>query len=81
MTNMLSSLKNKSDAAAKCSTNEAMASLTDVAEAFDRKQHKNLVRKTRQLVLGGCGLELSFDYLNSPEQFFTMDNKSSRNDR
>ena len=50
----------------------------DFAKAFDRVPHYELLLKAGQIGIGGCLLEVLYDYLNGREQFVRVDNMKSK---
>ena len=77
-TNMLSFLKEIYEALDNDSNAEIVAVYTDFAKAFDKVPHFDLLKKVALIGIGGCMLEVLYDYLKNRKQFVRVDNISSK---
>ena len=77
-TNMLLFLKKIHEALDKNVQSEVVVFYTDFAKAFDRVPHYELLLKAGQIGIGGCLLEVLYDYLNGREQFVRVENIKSK---
>ena len=73
-TNLLLFLKKMHDALDKNVQKEVVVFYADFAKTFDRVPHYELLLKAGQIGIGGCLLEVLYDYLNGREQFVRVDN-------
>ena len=78
LTNMLSFLKEIYEALDNDSNAEIVAVYTDFAKAFDKVPHFDLLKKVALIGIGGCMLEVLYDYLKNRKQFVRVDNISSK---
>ena len=77
-TNMLLFLKKIHEALDKNVQSEVVVFYTDFAKAFNCVPHYELLIKAGQIDIGGCLLEVLYDYLNGREQFVRVDNIKSK---
>ena len=77
-TNMLLFLKKIHKALDKNVQSEVVVFYTDFAKAFDRVLHYELLLKAGQISIGGCLLEVLYDYYNGREQIVRVDNIKSK---
>ena len=77
-TNMLSFLQKFYEAMDKNTSDKIVTFYSDFSKSFDKVPHKELLIKVSQIGVGGCFLEVLFDYLHNRRQFVRSDNTSSR---
>ena len=78
-TKMLSFPQKIYEAMDKNTSDNIVTFCSDFSKAFDKVPHKELLIKVGKIGVGGCFLEVLFDYLHNRRQFARDDNTSSRN--
>ena len=74
---MLSFLQRVYKALDKDSSSEIIAFYTYFSQAFDEVPHFELLCKVAEIGVGGCILEVLFNYLTNRKQFVRVENSSS----
>ena len=73
MSNMLHFLNQIYKALDENPNDEIIAFYADFSKAFDKVPHKLLLRKLSDIGVGGCLLEITYDYLRNRKQFVRVD--------
>ena len=73
MSNMLQFLNRIFKALDENPHDEIIAFYADFSKAFDKVPHKLLLRKLSDICVGGCLLEIIYDYLRNQSQFVRVD--------
>ena len=76
-TNMLSFLSKIYRALDENPTDDVFADYMDFSKAFDKVPHLELLKKTANIGVGGCLLEILCDYLNGRKQYVKVEKTSS----
>ena len=77
LTNILFFLKQIFEAIDHSVDNEVFASYTDFSKAFHRVSDYELLKKVGNIRVGGCILEMLFDYLTEKKQYVRLENFKS----
>ena len=77
-TNKLSFLQKIYEALDRNSNDDITIFYSDFSKAFDKVPHKKLHQKVSQMGVGGCLLDVLYDYVEDRKQFVRADNISSK---
>ena len=75
--NMLSFLKDIHEALDRNTDDYIVAFYADFSKAFDRVPHQHLLNKLCSIEVGGCLLDLLYDYLDNRKQYVRIGNHCS----